>query len=59
MTEYSVTLLVPTDIYNRASHIAKVTVQSIEAVLLQHLKEAFADPRTRSSYILDMRAPSC
>jgi hypothetical protein len=44
MTEYSVTLPVPTDIYDRASHIAKVTAQSIEAVLLQQLRDAFADP---------------
>jgi len=44
MSDYSVTLPVPADIYNRASHMAKVTSQSVEAVLLQQLKDAFADP---------------
>ncbi|MBI3245242.1 MAG: hypothetical protein HYZ50_01905 [Deltaproteobacteria bacterium] len=44
MNDYSVTLPVPTDIYDRASHLAKATAQSIEAVLLQQLRDAFADP---------------
>jgi hypothetical protein len=44
MTDYSVTLPVPADIYGRASHIAEVTAQTVEAVLLQQLKDAFADP---------------
>ena len=44
MNDYSVTLPVPADIYDRASHIAEVTAQSIETVLLQQLKDAFADP---------------
>ena len=44
MNDYPVTLPVPADIYDRASHMAKVTSQSVEAVLLQQLKDAFADP---------------
>jgi hypothetical protein len=44
MNEYAVTLPVPIDIYDRASHIAKVTAQPVEAVLLQQLRAAFADP---------------
>src|SRR5215475_15304075 len=44
MNYYPVTLPVPADIYDRASHMAEVTSQSVEAVLLQQLKEAFADP---------------
>lgn len=44
MNEYAVTLPVPIDIYDRASHIAKVTAQPVEAVLLQRLRAAFADP---------------
>lgn len=44
MNDYSVTLPVPADIYDRASHIAEVTAQTVEAVLLQQLKDAFADP---------------
>jgi hypothetical protein len=44
MSDYPVTLPVPADIYDRASHMAKVTAQSVEAVLLQQLKDAFADP---------------
>ncbi len=44
MNDYSVTLPVPADIYDRASHIAAVTARSIETVLLQRLKEAFTDP---------------
>ena len=44
MSDYPVTLPVPADIYDRASHMAEVTSQSVEAVLLQQLKDAFADP---------------
>lgn len=44
MTEHSVTLPVPDDIYNRAAHIAQLTAQPVEAVLLQQLRDAFADP---------------
>ena len=44
MNEHSVTLPVPDDIYNRAAHIAKLTAQPVEAVLLQQLCDAFADP---------------
>ncbi len=44
MSDYPVTLPVPADIYDRASHMAKVTSRSVEAVLLQQLKDAFADP---------------
>ena len=44
MNEHAVTLPVPADIYDRASHIAQVTAQTIEAVLLQQLRDAFADP---------------
>ncbi len=43
MSDYPVTLPVPADVYDRASHIAAVTSQSIEAVLLQQLQNAFAD----------------
>jgi hypothetical protein len=42
MSDYPVTLPVPADIYDRASHMAKVTSRSVEAVLLQRLKDAFA-----------------
>jgi hypothetical protein len=44
MNDYPVTLPVPADIYDRASHMAKVTSQSVEAVLLQQLKDAFTEP---------------
>lgn len=44
MNEHSVTLPVPTDIYDRASHLAKVSAQTIEDVLLQQLRDAFAAP---------------
>jgi hypothetical protein len=44
MNDHTVTLPVPADIYDRASHIAQVTTQTIEAVLLQQLRNAFADP---------------
>jgi hypothetical protein len=44
MNDYPVTLPVPAAIYDRASHMAEVTSQSVEAVLLQQLKDAFADP---------------
>jgi hypothetical protein len=43
MSDYSVTLPVPDYIYDRARQIAAGTAQSIEAVLLQQLKDAFAD----------------
>jgi hypothetical protein len=44
MSHYSVTLPVPEDIYDCARRIAEGTSQSIEAVLLQQLKDAFAAP---------------
>jgi hypothetical protein len=44
MSHYSVTLPVPDDIYDCARRIAEGTSQSIEAVLLQQLKDAFAAP---------------
>ncbi|NOT55228.1 MAG: hypothetical protein HOP18_11520 [Deltaproteobacteria bacterium] len=44
------TLPVPIDIYDRASRIAKVTAQPIEAVLLQQLRVAFADPLSELPY---------
>ena len=44
MGDYSVTLPVPDYIYDRARQIAKGTAQSIEAVLVQQLKDAFAEP---------------
>ena len=44
MRHYSVTLPVPDYIYDRARRIAEGTSQSIEAVLLQQLQEAFTEP---------------
>ena len=44
MGHYSVILAVPDDIYDCARRIAEGTSQSIEAVLLQQLKEAFTNP---------------
>jgi hypothetical protein len=44
MSDYAVTLPVPDYIYDRARQIAEGTAQSIEAVLLQQLKDAFAAP---------------
>ena len=44
MNDHPVTLPVPAEIYDRASHIAAVTEQTVEAVLLQQLKDAFTDP---------------
>jgi hypothetical protein len=44
MSHYSVTLPVPDYIYDCARRIAEGTSQSIEAVLLQQLKDAFTDP---------------
>jgi hypothetical protein len=41
MSHYSVTLPVPDYIYDRARQIAENTSQSIEAVLLQQLQDAF------------------
>jgi aspartokinase len=46
MSHYSVTLPVPDYIYDCARRIAAGTSQSIEAVLLQQLKDAFAAPLT-------------
>jgi hypothetical protein len=44
MSYYSVTLPLPDYIYDCARRIAEGTSQSIEAVLLQQLKDAFTDP---------------
>jgi hypothetical protein len=44
MSHYTVTLPVPDYIYDRARQIAAGTSQSIEAVLLQQLQDAFAEP---------------
>ena len=44
MSHYSVTLPVPDYIYDCARRIAEGTSQSIETVLLQQLKDAFANP---------------
>ena len=44
MGHYSVTLPVPDEIYDCARRIAEGTSQSIEAVLLQQLKDAFSSP---------------
>jgi hypothetical protein len=44
MSHYSVTLPLPDDIYDCARRIAAGTSQSIEAVLLQQLQDAFAAP---------------
>jgi tetratricopeptide (TPR) repeat protein len=44
MSDYSVTLPVPDYIYDRARQIAQGTAQSIEAVLVQQLKDAFTEP---------------
>ena len=44
MSHYTVTLPVPDYIYDRARQIAEGTSQSIEAVLLQQLQDAFAEP---------------
>ena len=44
MSDYTITLPVPDYIYDRARQIAAGTAQSIEAVLLQQLQEAFAEP---------------
>ena len=44
MSHYTVTLPGPDYIYDRARQIAEGTSQSIEAVLLQQLQEAFAEP---------------
>jgi hypothetical protein len=44
MSDHSITLPVPDYIYDHARRIAEGTSQSIEAVLLQQLKDAFAEP---------------
>jgi len=44
MSHYSVTLPVPDSICERARRIAEETSQSIEAVLLQQLHDAFTEP---------------
>jgi hypothetical protein len=44
MSEYSVTLPIPDYIYDHARRIAEGTSQSIEAVLLQQLQDAFTAP---------------
>ena len=44
MRHHPVTLPVPDYIYDRAHRIAEVTLQSIEAVLLEQLEDAFAEP---------------
>jgi hypothetical protein len=44
MSQYSVTLPIPDYIYNHARRIAEGTSQSIEAVLLQQLQDAFTAP---------------
>jgi hypothetical protein len=44
MSHYPVTLPVPDYIYDRARRIVEGTSQSIEAVLLQQLQEAFTAP---------------
>ena len=44
MSDYAVTLPVPAHIYDRARQIAVGTAQSVEAVLLQQLQEAFVEP---------------
>lgn len=44
MSHYAVTLPVPDYIYDRARRIAEGTSQSIEAVLLQQLHDAFTEP---------------
>ena len=44
MSHYAVTLPVPDYIYDRARQIAEDTSQSIEAVLLQQLRDAFTEP---------------
>ncbi|MBI3326873.1 MAG: hypothetical protein HYZ81_09245 [Nitrospinae bacterium] len=44
MSDHPVTLPVPDYIYDRARQIAVGTAQSIEAVLLQQLEDAFAEP---------------
>jgi len=41
MSHYSITLPIPDYIYDRARRIAEGTSQSIEAVLLQQLQDAF------------------
>jgi hypothetical protein len=43
MNDYAVTLPVPAHIYDRARQLAAGTAQSVEAVLLQQLQEAFAE----------------
>ncbi len=44
MNDHSVTLPVPDDIYDRASRIARGTARTVEAVLLQQLRDTFTDP---------------
>jgi hypothetical protein len=44
MSHYTVTLPVPDYIYDRARQIVEETSQSIEAVLLQQLHDAFTEP---------------
>ena len=44
MSQYSVTLPIPDYIYDHARRIAEGTSQSIEAVLLQQLQDAFTTP---------------
>jgi hypothetical protein len=44
MSQYSVTLPIPDYIYDHARRIAEGTSQSIEAVLLQRLQDAFTAP---------------
>lgn len=46
MSHYTVTLLVPDHIYDRARRIAEGTSQSIEAVLLQQLQDAASPCQT-------------
>ena len=44
MSDYTVTLPVPEEIYDRARQVAAGTAQSVEAVLLQQLQAAFMAP---------------
>ncbi len=47
MTDYSVTLMVPDYVYDRARKIAEATAQSVEQVIRRQIEEAFAEPRPK------------
>ena len=47
MTDHSVTLSVPEDLYNQARELAEATDQPLENVFLQRLEASFSTPLSR------------